>query len=54
MVRRIERQENRYRVLTGQTSDYVADAVIFAAPTFLAPYIDRGLAALRSSSTRPG
>ena len=43
-----------FRVRAGDT-EYVCDAVIFAAPTFLAPYIDRGRAAAQPlSSIRPG
>jgi len=38
MVRRIERQGSRYRVLT-DGARFVADAVIYAAPTFLASYL---------------
>jgi hypothetical protein len=45
MVRRIERQGNRYAVLTDGVR-YVADAVIYAAPTFLAPYLMEGFGPL--------
>src|SRR6185312_9342729 len=38
---RIARDKNRWRVLAGDT-EYTADAVIFAAPTFIAPYIIEG------------
>ena len=38
VVYRIRRDASRLRVLTEQT-EYIADAVIFAAPTFLAPYL---------------
>ena len=40
-VYRIERAGNRWRVLTPET-EYVAEAVIFAAPTFLAHYLIEG------------
>lgn len=40
-VYRIERARNRLRVFT-ETTEYVAEAVVFAAPTFLAPYIIAG------------
>ena len=45
MVRRIERQGTRYAVQTDGVR-YVADAVIYAAPTFLAPYVIEGFAPL--------
>jgi len=41
VVYRVARDGNRLRVLTEQT-EYVADAVIFAAPTFLAQYLIEG------------
>ncbi len=41
MVRRIERAGPRVRVLTDEV-EYLTDAVIFAAPTFLAPYLMDG------------
>ena len=37
-VFRIAREGNRWNVFT-EKAEYVADAVVFAAPTFLAPYI---------------
>ncbi|MGH9719758.1 MAG: FAD-dependent oxidoreductase [Bryobacteraceae bacterium] len=37
-VYRIAREGRRFRVFTGQIA-YLPDAVIFAAPTFLAPYV---------------
>ncbi len=40
-VYRIARDRNRLRVFTEQ-AEYLADAVIFAAPTFLAPYVIEG------------
>jgi len=41
-VHRIEPTGTRWRVLAARTT-YVADAVIFAAPTFLAPYVIPGV-----------
>ncbi len=38
----IERAGTRFRVLTEKT-EYLAEAVIFAAPTFLAPYVVEGV-----------
>jgi hypothetical protein len=38
MVHRIVREGHRLRVSAGET-DYLAEAVIFATPTFLAPYL---------------
>jgi glycine/D-amino acid oxidase-like deaminating enzyme len=40
-VRAIQREKSAFRVRAGDT-DYLCDAVIFAAPTFLAPYIIEG------------
>ncbi|ABF39117.1 FAD dependent oxidoreductase [Candidatus Koribacter versatilis Ellin345] len=40
-VRRIRTEKNKYTVQTADTA-YLCDAVIFAAPTFLAPYIIEG------------
>jgi hypothetical protein len=40
-VRSIQRDESAFRVRAGET-DYQCDGVIFAAPTFLAPYIIEG------------
>ena len=40
-VYRITRDRNRLRVFT-ETVEYIADAVVFAAPTFLAPYLIQG------------
>jgi hypothetical protein len=40
-VRAIRRDKSAFRVRAGDT-DYVCDAVIFAAPTFVAPYIIDG------------
>ena len=44
MVHRIEKNSNRYHVLAGDI-EYTADMVIFAAPTFLAPYLVEGFPA---------
>ncbi len=41
LVYRVARNGNKIRVLTEQT-EYIADAVIWAAPTFLASYIVEG------------
>lgn len=42
MVQRITRRGRAYRVAAGDT-EFLADVVIFAAPTFLAPYIIEGM-----------
>ena len=47
------RERTRLRVLTGRR-EYLADARIFAAPTFLAPYLIEGAAQPRASSIRHG
>jgi protoporphyrinogen oxidase len=47
---RVERAGRQWRVLTPGVA-YLADAVIFAAPTFLAPYLVPDLAARRPSFT---
>ena len=41
VVYRIARDRNRLRVLT-ESTEYIAEHVIFAAPTFLAPYVIEG------------
>lgn len=43
VVHKIVREKNRYRVSSGDT-EYTAEAVIFAAPSFIAPYLVEGLA----------
>jgi hypothetical protein len=43
MAHHIARDKTRWRVLAGDT-EYAADAIIFAAPTFIAPYVFEGLA----------
>lgn len=48
MVHRVARDKNRWQVFAGETR-YLADAVIFAAPTFLAPYLVESFP--RSSTT---
>jgi protoporphyrinogen oxidase len=52
MVRRIEKSGNVFRVLTTQ-SIFIADAVIFAAPSFVAPYIIDGFHPLRTFEYSP-
>jgi len=51
-VYRIAREGTRLRVLTEQT-EYIAEAVIFAAPTFLAPYIIEKAPAVQGSVYSP-
>jgi protoporphyrinogen oxidase len=52
MVRRIEPQRNRYLVLTDSVR-YVTEAVIYAAPTFLAPYLIEGFGRLEKFEYSP-
>jgi protoporphyrinogen oxidase len=52
MVRRIERQGARYVVLADGLR-YVTDAVIFAAPSFLAPYLMEGFGPLQKFEYSP-
>ena len=52
MVNRILRQGNRFSVLAGDT-EYQAEFVIFAAPTFLAPYLIEDFAPLRDFEYSP-
>jgi hypothetical protein len=52
MVHGIARQGRKLRVSSGDT-DYIADFVIFAAPTFLAPYLYDGLPPVRGFSYSP-
>jgi glycine/D-amino acid oxidase-like deaminating enzyme len=52
MVHRIEKDGTRFRVLAART-EYIADAVIFAAPTFLAPYIVEGAAKMSTFEYSP-
>lgn len=51
-VYRIARDGHRIRVLT-EDAEYLAEALIFAAPTFLAPYILEGAPALRGFEYSP-
>ena len=51
-VRRIERQGTRYHVLTDAVR-LIADAVIYAAPTFLAPYLIDGFGPLERFEYSP-
>lgn len=41
MVHRVAKYKNKWQVLAGDTR-YIAESVIFAAPTFLAPYLVEG------------
>jgi len=52
IVHRIIKRKNAYSVFAGET-EFHADAVIFAAPTFLAPYIIEGMAPLRDFEYSP-
>jgi glycine/D-amino acid oxidase-like deaminating enzyme len=52
MVRRIERHGTRYHVLTDGIR-YIAGAVIYAAPTFLAPYLIEGFGPLERFEYSP-
>jgi glycine/D-amino acid oxidase-like deaminating enzyme len=52
MVHQIRKEGRRYRVLAAGT-EYLADAVIFAAPTFLAPYIIEGVGRLSTFEYSP-
>jgi monoamine oxidase len=51
-VRAIRRDTSAFRVRAGET-DYVCDAVIFAAPTFLAPYLIEGAPPLSGCEYSP-
>jgi hypothetical protein len=52
MVRRISPTKRQVRILTGDT-EYQTEFVIFAAPTFLAPYVIDGMAPLRDFEYSP-
>lgn len=52
MVHRITRAGRRWRVFAG-SKEYLAEIVIFAAPTFLAPYIVEGAQPARGFSYSP-
>jgi len=52
MVHRIARQGRKLRVFAGET-EYIADFVIFAAPSFLAPHLSEGLPSVGGLSYSP-
>lgn len=52
MVHRITRRGQRFSVLSGET-EYQAEVVVFAAPTFLAPYLVEGMAPLHDFEYSP-
>ena len=52
MVHRIVRRGNGYAVFAGETEHH-AELVIFAAPTFLAPYLIQGMAPLHDFEYSP-
>jgi protoporphyrinogen oxidase len=52
MVHRISRRGKGFSVLAGDT-EYLAEFVIFAAPTFLAPYLVEGIAPLHDFEYSP-
>ena len=52
MVHRIERRKNDVSVFSGDT-EYRAQFVIFAAPTFLAPYLIEGMAPVQDFEYSP-
>lgn len=52
MVHRISRRGKHFSVLAGDT-EYQAEFVIFAAPTFLAPYLVEGMAPLHDFEYSP-
>lgn len=52
LVSRISKTKNRYSVISGDT-EYDCEIVIFAAPTFLAPYIIEGFPRLTSFEYSP-
>jgi protoporphyrinogen oxidase len=51
-VLRIEQRASRYRVLTND-SRFICDAVVFAAPTFLAPYVIEGFGPIQGFEYSP-
>ncbi len=53
MVHRIAREGRKLRVSAGDT-DYIADHVVFAAPSFLASYICEDAPPFPATYTRPG
>jgi hypothetical protein len=52
MVYRIQRERNRFHVFAGDT-EYLCECVIFAAPTFLAPYLMEGMPHLHDFQYSP-
>lgn len=52
MVRRISREGRKLRVLAGDT-EYIAEFVIFAAPSFLAPYVYEDAPPVRAFTYSP-
>jgi hypothetical protein len=52
MVRRISREGRKLRVLAGDT-EYIAEFVIFAAPSFLAPYVYEAAPPVRAFTYSP-
>jgi len=52
MVRGVQSQGTKYQVLTSDTA-FVTDAVLFAAPTFLAPYLIEGFTRLKTFEYSP-
>lgn len=52
MVHRIQREGSAFRVYAGET-EYRCDCVIFAAPTFLAPYLIEGMPPLHDFQYSP-
>jgi len=52
MVRKISQRGTAFSVLAGDT-EYQAEFVIFAAPTFLAPYLMEGMAPLHDFEYSP-
>jgi glycine/D-amino acid oxidase-like deaminating enzyme len=52
MVRRISKQGRQLRILSGDTQ-YQAEFVIFAAPTFIAPFLIEGMAPLHDFEYSP-
>ncbi|HEX6806174.1 MAG TPA: FAD-dependent oxidoreductase [Terriglobales bacterium] len=52
MAHRISREKGRVRVFAGET-EYQAEFVIFAAPTFLAPYLIEGMPRLHDFEYSP-
>jgi len=52
LVRRVQSQGTKYKVQTSDT-EFQTDAVIFAAPTFLAPYLIEGFPHLKTFQYSP-